>query len=143
MRRAAHPSEAHARNGCMPPRSNKLTEVRALVVDQSRDRATLVAVRSLAAAGFTVGTGAYKPSFASTSRHAQRHYTGRECEDDEDRFVADIAAAVQEGGYDVVFCSYDVGLLTLSRRRAEIEPAVWPYAPHEVVRRAFDKLEMA
>lgn len=113
------------------------------MVDQSRDRATLVAVRSLAAAGFTVGTGAYEPSFASTSRHAQRHHTVRECEDDEDRFVADIAAAVQEGGYDVVFCSYDVGLLTLSRRRAEIEPAVWPYAPYEVVRRAFDKLEMA
>ena len=65
-----------------------------------------------------------------------------ECEDDEDRFVADIATAVREGGYDIVFCSYDVGLLTLSRRRAEIEPAVWPYAPYEVVRRAFDKLEM-
>jgi predicted ATP-grasp superfamily ATP-dependent carboligase len=117
--------------------------VRALLVDQSRDRATLVAVRSLAAAGYTVGTGACKPSFASTSRHAQRHHTVHECEDDEDRFVADIAAAVREGGYDIVFCSYDVGLLTLSRRRAEFEPAIWPYPPYEVVRRAFDKLEMA
>ncbi|MFI5009073.1 MAG: hypothetical protein ACHQDY_02225 [Solirubrobacterales bacterium] len=117
--------------------------MRALVVDQSRDRATLVAVRSLAAAGFTVGTGAFEPSFASTSRHSQRHHTVHECEEDEDRFVADIATAVTEGRYDVVFCSYDVGLLTLSRRRAEIEPAVWPYAPYEVVRRAFDKLEMA
>jgi predicted ATP-grasp superfamily ATP-dependent carboligase len=117
--------------------------VRALLVDQSRDRATLVAVRSLAAAGFTVGTGAHEPSFASTSRHAGAHHTVHECEEDEDRFLADIAAAVAEGGYDIVFCSYDVGLLTLSRRRAEIEPAVWPYASYAVVQRAFDKLEMA
>ncbi len=117
--------------------------MRALLVDQSRDRATLVALRSLAAAGFTVSTGAYKPSFASTSRMAGPHHTVCECEEDEDRFVADIARAVAQGGYDVVFCSYDVGLLTLSRRRDEIEPAVWPYAPYAVVRRAFDKLEMA
>lgn len=117
--------------------------MRALLVDQSRDRATLVAVRSLAAAGFTVGTGAWKPSFASTSRHAHRHHEVEECEADEDRFVADIASAVVEGGYDIVFCSYDIGLLTLSRRREEIAPAVWPYASYPVVQRAFDKLELA
>jgi predicted ATP-grasp superfamily ATP-dependent carboligase len=117
--------------------------VRALLVDQSRDRATLVAARSLAAGGFTVATGAWKPSFASTSRYVERHHEVHECEADEDRFVADIAAAVAEGGYDIVFCSYDVGLLTLSRRRAEIAPAVWPYAEYPVVERAFDKLELA
>jgi predicted ATP-grasp superfamily ATP-dependent carboligase len=117
--------------------------VRALLVDQSRDRATLVAARNLAAAGYTVGTGAWKPSFASTSRHATRHHRIRECEGDEDGFVADIAAAVADGGYEIVFCSYDVGLLTLSRRRDEIGPAVWPYAPYAVVERAFDKLELA
>lgn len=117
--------------------------MRALLVDQSRDRATLVAVRSLAAAGFEVATGACEPSFASISRHAGRHHLVGECEEDEDRFVADIAAAVGEGGYDIVFCSYDLGLLTLSRRREEIAPAVWPYAARAVVERAFDKLELA
>jgi predicted ATP-grasp superfamily ATP-dependent carboligase len=116
--------------------------MRALLVDQSRDRATLVAARSLAVAGFTVGTGASRPSFASTSRHTNRHHMVHECEEDEDRFVADIATAVAAGGYDIVFCSYDVGLLTLSRRRTEIGPAVWPYAPYPVVERAFDKLEL-
>ncbi len=116
--------------------------MRALLVDQSRDRATLVAARNLGAAGFFVGTGAYKPSLASTSRYAHRHHEVHECEEDEDRFVADIAAAVAQGGYDIVFCSYDVGLLTLSRRRSEIAPAIWPYPPQEVVERAFDKLEM-
>jgi predicted ATP-grasp superfamily ATP-dependent carboligase len=117
--------------------------VRALLVDQSRDRATLVAARCLARAGYTVATGAFAPSFASTSRYVQRHHEIRECEDGEDEFVADIAAAVAAGGYDIVFCSYDVGLVTLSRRREEIGPAVWPYAPYESVRRAFDKLELA
>jgi predicted ATP-grasp superfamily ATP-dependent carboligase len=121
---------------------NRSKPVRALLVDQSRDRATLVAVRNLAAAGFTVATGACKPSFASTSRHAGAHHVVHECEEDEDRFVADIAAAVAAGGYDIVFCSYDVGLLTLSRRRAEIGGALWPYAPYAVVERAFDKLAL-
>jgi predicted ATP-grasp superfamily ATP-dependent carboligase len=116
--------------------------MRALLVDQSRDRATLVAVRSLAAAGFTVGTGAEQPSFASLSRHARRHHLVHECADDEDRFVADVAAAVREGGYDIVFCSYETGLMALSRRRQEIEPAVWPYPPYPVVARTFDKLEL-
>jgi len=120
----------------------KLAGMRALLVDQARDRATLVAARSLAAAGFTVGTGAVIPSFASTSRYAHRHHTVHECADGEDRFVADVAAAVHEGGYDIVFCAYERGLLTLSRRRGEIEPAVWPYAPHPVVARVFDKLEL-
>lgn len=116
--------------------------MRALLVDQSRDRATLVAARCLARAGHTVATGACKPSFASTSRYVHRHHTVRECEEDEDGFVADIAAAVAAGGYEIVFCSYDVGLLTLSRRRTEIGPAVWPYAPFPIVQRAFDKLEL-
>ena len=44
------------------------------------------------------------------------------------------------GGYEIVFCNYDVGLLVLSRRRAEIAPAIVPYGPHEVVERSFDKL---
>jgi predicted ATP-grasp superfamily ATP-dependent carboligase len=116
--------------------------VRALLIDQSRDRAMLVAARSLAAAGFTVGTGAWRPSLASMSRFVHRHHTVCECEDDEEQFVADTVKAIAEGGYDVVFCSYDVGLLTLSRRRAELEPAIWPYAPHAVVERAFDKVEL-
>jgi predicted ATP-grasp superfamily ATP-dependent carboligase len=114
-----------------------------LLVDQSRDRATLVAARCLGAAGVEVGTGAWQPSLASTSRYARRHHEVRECEVDEDGFVADVARAVAEGGYDLVFCSYDVGLLTLSRRREEIAPASWPYAGEEAVWRAFDKLDLA
>jgi predicted ATP-grasp superfamily ATP-dependent carboligase len=116
--------------------------MRALLVDQSRDRALLVAARSLAAAGYEVATGAPRPSFASRSRFVRRHHEIRECAEDEDGFIADVARAVRSHGYDIVFCGYETGLLALSRRRAEIEPATWPYAPAAVVERAFDKLEL-
>jgi predicted ATP-grasp superfamily ATP-dependent carboligase len=114
--------------------------MRALIVDQSRDRSALAAARMLHADGWEVGTGAWRPSLASLSSATVAHHVVEEAEDDEDRFIADIAAAVAAGGYEVVFCNYDVGLLVLSERRAEIAPAVVPYAPHEVVERAFDKL---
>jgi predicted ATP-grasp superfamily ATP-dependent carboligase len=116
--------------------------MRALLIDQARDRAMVVAVRSLASAGYTVATGAAEASFAGKSRYVARHHTIHECAEDEDRFVADVAAAVSEGAYDIVFCTYETGLMALSRRRAEIEPAVWPYAPYPVVQRTFDKLEL-
>ncbi len=94
----------------------------------------------LHADGWEVGTGSWRPSIASTSGATLRHHHVEEAETDEDRFIADIAAAVHGRGYEVVFCNYDVGLLALSRRRAEIAPAIIPYAAHEIVERSFDKL---
>ena len=114
--------------------------MRALIVDQSRDRSALAAARMLHADGWEVGTGAWRPSIASTSAVTGSHHRIEEAETDEDRFIADIAAAVRARNYEVVFCNYDVGLLVLSRRRAEIAPAIVPYAAHEIVERSFDKL---
>jgi predicted ATP-grasp superfamily ATP-dependent carboligase len=114
--------------------------VRALIVDQSRDRSALAAARMLRADGWEVGTGSWRPSIASISAATGAHHRIEEAETDEDRFIADIAAAVRAEGYEVVFCIYDVGLLVLSRRRAEIAPAIVPYAAHEIVERSFDKL---
>ncbi len=114
--------------------------MRALIVDQSRDRASLAAARMLHADGWIIGTGAWQTSTVSRSSATVRHHHVEEAEVDEDRFIADIARAVREGGYEVVFCAYDVGLLVLSRRREEIAPAIVPYASHEVVQRSFDKL---
>jgi predicted ATP-grasp superfamily ATP-dependent carboligase len=114
--------------------------MRALIVDQSRDRSALAAARMLHADGWEVGTGAWRPSIASSSSLTGRHHQVEEAETDEDRFIADIATAVRAGGYEIVFCNYDVGVLVLSRRRAEIAPAIVPYAAHEIVERSFDKL---
>jgi predicted ATP-grasp superfamily ATP-dependent carboligase len=94
----------------------------------------------LHADGWEVGAGAWRASFASMSATTKRYHRIEAAEADEDRFIADIAAAVEEGGYEVVFCNYDAGLLALSRRRAEIGPAIVPYAAHEIVQRSFDKL---
>ena len=114
--------------------------MRALIVDQSRDRSALAAARMLRADGWEVGTGSWRASIASTSTATGPHHRIEEAETDEDRFIADIAAAVRAENYEVVFCIYDVGLLVLSRRRAEVAPAVVPYAAHEIVERSFDKL---
>ncbi len=115
--------------------------MRALIVDQGRDRASLAAARMLHADGWTVGTGAAERSTVSRSAATAQHHHVEEAEVDEDAFVADVARAAREGAYEVVFVSYDVGLLVLSRRREEIAPAIVPYAAHDVVERAFDKLE--
>jgi predicted ATP-grasp superfamily ATP-dependent carboligase len=114
--------------------------MRALIVDQSRDRSALAAARMLRADGWEVGTGSWRPSIAAKSAATGPHHKIEEAETDEDRFIADIAAAVRAENYEVVFCIYDVGLLVLSRRREEVAPAVVPYAAHEIVERSFDKL---
>ena len=114
--------------------------MRALIVDQSRDRSALAAARMLRADGWDVGTGSWRPSIAAKSAATGPHHQIEEAETDEDRFIADIAAAVRAEQYEVVFCIYDVGLLVLSRRRNEVAPAVVPYAAHEIVERSFDKL---
>ncbi|MCW3065642.1 MAG: hypothetical protein JWN32_2814, partial [Solirubrobacterales bacterium] len=113
---------------------------RILIVDQTRDRSAIAAARALHADGWTVGTGGWRPTLVTHSRCAERYHPIEEAEGDEDRFIADIARAVREAAYDVVLCNYDVGLLVLSRRRAEVAPAVVPYPAHEVVERSFDKL---
>src|ERR1700688_2025495 len=110
--------------------------MRALVVDQSRDRAALVGSRMLHAGGWEIGTGAWRPSLASTSTATSMHHRVEEAEADEDRFISDIAAAVRMRGYEVVFCNYAAAVLALWRRRAEIAPAIVPYAAHEIVERS-------
>ena len=84
----------------------------------------------LAAAGFTVGDGR-RPSRASPAHRATCTATTRCANARRTRTASSPTspAAVGEGGYDIVFCTYETGLLTLSRSRAEIAPAVWPYAP--------------
>jgi predicted ATP-grasp superfamily ATP-dependent carboligase len=56
-------------------------------------------------------------------------------------YIEAVAAAVAAGGYEIVFTSDDIGVLALSRHREEIG-AIFPYAPHESVVRALDKLEL-
>src|SRR5207253_3229095 len=58
-----------------------------------------------------------------------------------DRFVSAVAGAVEAGGYEVVFGAGDAEVLALSAQRDRLGATV-PYAAHEVVLRALDKLSL-
>jgi len=116
--------------------------MRALILEQGVDRACLASSRALHRAGWTVGVGAPFPSLASQSRYCERYHDVQAAQDGVDEYVAAAAAAVREGGYDVVFTVDDSGVIALSERRDEI-PAVVPYGPHEGVLRAFDKVALS
>jgi predicted ATP-grasp superfamily ATP-dependent carboligase len=116
--------------------------VRALIVETGHARGALAAARGLAAAGWTIGVGAPGGrGLASASKAATRSHHVPRPEAGVDAFVAGVRAAIRDGGYEVVFPSGDSELLALSARREEVG-AIVPYAPHDVVIRAHDKLEL-
>ena len=115
--------------------------MRALVIDQGLDRGSLAAVRALARDGWVVGVGSPFRGLAGSSRAVARWHPVPAAQDGVDRYIDAVAAAVASGGYEVVFTADDIGVLALSRHREEIG-AVFPYAPHENVVRALDKLEL-
>jgi predicted ATP-grasp superfamily ATP-dependent carboligase len=116
--------------------------VRALIIDSGLDRGSLAAVRALAAAGWTVGTGSPEPGLAAWSRHCRAHHHVPSPSEGTERMVEATARAVAEGGYEVVFSSDDEGVLALSEHREAVGAAVG-YADHPSVLRAFDKLELS
>jgi predicted ATP-grasp superfamily ATP-dependent carboligase len=112
--------------------------MRALIVEDGFQRGALAAARGLAAAGWEVGIGSPVAGFAAGSRFtAQHHSLPRP---DDPGFVDAVATAAV--GYDVVFPAGDGELLALSAERNRL-PAAFPYAAHEVVERALDKVTLA
>jgi predicted ATP-grasp superfamily ATP-dependent carboligase len=62
-------------------------------------------------------------------------------QDDLDAFLEATEMAVTEGRYEAVLCSEDAQVFGLSLGRDRISAEI-PYPPHDVVARAFDKLEL-
>jgi protein-tyrosine-phosphatase/predicted ATP-grasp superfamily ATP-dependent carboligase len=116
--------------------------VKALVLDEGRDRASLVAVRALAADGWTVGTASVARSLASRSRHSTRWHPVPDLAEGPEQFVIGVNRAVESGGYDVLFPAWDQAILELSRRREHISCAL-PFSQHDVLLRCSDKLAVA
>lgn len=115
---------------------------RALVVEYGLNRGALAGARALSAGGWTVGVAGRPPEIrVSASSRAVSQWHEVPSVLDEDAFVAAVARAVHEGGYEVIFPVDDGQLLALSRRRAEIG-AVLPYAEHPKVVRALDRLQV-
>jgi predicted ATP-grasp superfamily ATP-dependent carboligase len=115
---------------------------RALIVEDGLSSFILSAARSLHRSGWTVGLGVESArSRALRSRAVHAVHTVPRPEQDLDAFVAGVNAAVRAGGYGLVFPGDDVELLALSQRRDELETSL-PYASHDVVLRAVDKLSL-
>jgi predicted ATP-grasp superfamily ATP-dependent carboligase len=115
--------------------------VRALVIGNQTPGA-LAAVRELGVAGWTVGVGAPKrKGIATASRWCARWHDIRSPVSDLDAFVADINRAIDDAGYEVLFASGDAEAIAISYARTSIR-AIVPYAPHQALQRAIDKLEM-
>ncbi|MGQ0751375.1 MAG: carboxylate--amine ligase [Betaproteobacteria bacterium] len=102
----------------------------------------LAAVRELGLAGWTVGVGTpVSRGVATASRWCARWHEVRSPAHDFDGFVADVNRAIDAGGYEILFTSGDAESMAISHARASLHAKV-PYAPHHVLQRAFDKLEM-
>jgi predicted ATP-grasp superfamily ATP-dependent carboligase len=117
--------------------------VRALVVEQGFSRGALAAVRALAQAGWQVGVGAPDGrGLASSSRACARRHPVPAAHQDQPAFLAAVARAVAEEGYEVVFGAGEAEVLTLSEHRDAV-PAVVPHANHRTVLDALDKARLA
>ncbi len=113
--------------------------MRVLIAEDGLSSYVLPAVRSLGAAGWTVALAGPRRSRSAGSRWVTRTHLVPAVEDDHEGFVDGIARAVSEHGYDVVFGGDDVEVLGLSVARDRLG-TVFPYAPHDQVLRAIDKL---
>ena len=119
-----------------------MPEKRALVIDDGATAAALAGCRALAADGWTVGIGAPdRSTLTRSSRSVSRFHQVRSPEVDLESFLGDVSAAVASGGYEIVFGSSDAHVLALSAHRDRLATLV-PYADHETVLRAFDKLDI-
>jgi predicted ATP-grasp superfamily ATP-dependent carboligase len=117
--------------------------MRALVVEQGFSRGALAAVRALAQAGWRVGVGSPDGrGLAAASRACARRHRVPAAHQDQPAFLAAVARAVAEGGYEVVFGAGEAEVLTLSEHRYAV-PAVVPHAAHHRVLDALDKARLA
>lgn len=117
--------------------------MRALIVGGGYERSALAASRALAHAGWTVGIGSpMRSGLAAWSRSTSYWHQVPPVQHDLEAFLEAINTAVTEKGYEIVFGAGDAEVLGLSFGRDRISVRV-PYASHEAVVRAFDKLELS
>jgi predicted ATP-grasp superfamily ATP-dependent carboligase len=117
-------------------------DVKALIVESGFTRGALAGCRALRRGGWLVGIGSpTRRGLAASSRYRDRWHEVPAVEEDLDAFLVATERAVREGGYEVVFCTEDAQVLGLSYGRDGISAKI-PYPSHDIVVRAFDKLEL-
>jgi predicted ATP-grasp superfamily ATP-dependent carboligase len=116
--------------------------MRVLIVGDSTSRTALGAARALGQAGWTVGVGApRRRGLAAASRWVRHGHRIPSPEADLDAFVETTDAVIARSGYQLVFGADDASVLALSYAREAISARV-PYAPHDVILRSLDKVEL-
>jgi predicted ATP-grasp superfamily ATP-dependent carboligase len=117
--------------------------MRALIVDSGQGRASLAAARALDRGGWHVGmAGPSRVGLPMLSRSVRSRHVVPAHAGGEHAFLDGVRRAVADGGYEVVFGCGDGEVLALSRARETIGARV-PHAPHEVLVRVHDKVELA
>lgn len=114
---------------------------RALILDDGQTPYVLPVVRAFGRAGWEVGLGSDVDGPAGRSRWVVRQHRVPAPERGEEAFAEATERAVAEGGYDVAFGADDIEMLALSAMRDRL-PCLVPYAPHDSVLSAVDKLEL-
>lgn len=115
---------------------------RALIVEDVPTRSALAASRALSRAGWIVGVGSpTRDSLAARSRSTSRWHEVPGPGPDRTGFLDAVRAAVHDGRYELVLVAGDHETMALSVER-ETLGAQFPYAQHELVVRAFDKLHL-
>jgi predicted ATP-grasp superfamily ATP-dependent carboligase len=117
--------------------------VRALIVEDGYQRGALAACRALGRTGWKVGIASPEPGgFGASSRWADRWHRVPPPEAGADLFLEALQAAIADGAYDLVFAAGDGELLAISGGREQLG-AIVPYAAHDDLVRALDKLQLA
>lgn len=113
---------------------------RVLIVEGGWQRGTLTAARCLGRAGHWVGVAGAERGHAARSRYTAQWSPLPDVASP--ALVDAVAELVRRHSYDVVFAGDDEHLLALSQGREALAPAVFPYAPHDTVLRALDKVRL-
>lgn len=116
--------------------------MRALILEESHDRASFVAARALEADGWIVGAAGPSKGLASRSRAVVQSHLIAHTDEGTAPFVEHAIAVLEAGRYDVVFPAWDAATEALSANRDRL-PAVFPFADHNAITRAADKLALA
>jgi predicted ATP-grasp superfamily ATP-dependent carboligase len=115
--------------------------MKALIVGDADLRGTIASVRALARAGWTVGIGSARRGHATASRFCSAWHFVPLLGRSKEQFVHAINEAATEGGYDLAFGGGDAEVLALSTVENDLHLNI-PYAGHDSVCRAMDKVEL-
>ncbi|HEY1833848.1 MAG TPA: ATP-grasp domain-containing protein [Solirubrobacteraceae bacterium] len=116
--------------------------MRALIVDEGRERSSVAAARALRSTGWTVVAASPSPNIASRSKAVSDWQPVRHTSDGGDAFLESLEQAVRASASEVVFVTWEAAVAVVSARREELSCAVG-YGPHEGVMTVMDKSRLS